>query len=641
MLILSVLIVETPSMAKADGSIEAQDIWLSADETHYPPYYTSTNDGSGSIEDNLMGPFVNTSSTWENEAWDISVIEVSARIYKDTSDPTPSKVAIYEYIAVDNAGELYGLSDEKSLAIIGTNWFTFDYGTPAQIGTSNYVIYVLINADTGTGENKLVYYSHGSASYIARSTSYPTYPNPLTGESGYYNQEFHVSAKVKGVNTNQTTYNQFYGTSENYLARRDIDITFPSGVGSRQINMTHPKTEGLLNITYSNGGLWDSYLSSGEYTNSEYNLTHNLISIPESSISAYGEDFRVFTETNEYTYTLHGLFYENGTFKGDVDVTAVTSSGPVEYNVNGTLIISGDTEVMFFYWSLSGGGSRRIYTTQSTEEFWIFTPNDTYSSYSFDITDYIGAIGFQDSYLELYSLVNSTTHLVERYLIWDSESESPLTAMLNKIYSLKIRLPSDSLYSFGYWVPTTATPPTLTLSMLHPDDYYQPISGIVEIQATRPNATHIQIEYFDKMDLTLSVFVNITLRNETMVYNVTGGSPIEIFNWYDAVNSTEYVVNVNASHSYYGPVTYSTTLIGETDYEPPPSWSIIGIEDQWVYIGLIIVVAGTVSMANAAVGLFAGSCVAAAFVYLNLVEIPYELLAGAFIISILMGLTKR
>ena len=371
------------------------------------------------------------------------------------------------------------------------------------------------------------------------------------------------------------------------------------------------------------------------------NETETIVKIASEENGSPEPVLTLKVEMGDYYYTLHGLYYENGPFLGEVNITAVTSSGPEEYMVNGSRVIAKSEPVAFFFWNLPGGGIRRIYTTYNIETFYLFTPHDTYSSYAFDITDYIGAIGFQDSYLELYSTVNSTTYLVERYLIWDSESESPLTAMLNKIYSLKISLPDDKDYSFGYWVPTTATPPTLTLSLLDPDDYYQPISGIVEIEATRPNATHIQVVYLDKMGLTLSVFVNITLRNETMVYNVTGGSSFEIFDWYDAVNTTEYTVNVEVSHTYYGEITYSTTLIGEMDYDDPPSWEILGIQDEWIWTGLIVVVAGTVSMIHAAAGLFAGASLASAFVYLEFVEIPYELIAGAFIISILMGMTKK
>ncbi|GAG17792.1 unnamed protein product, partial [marine sediment metagenome] len=110
---------------------------------------------------------------------------------------------------------------------------------------------------------------------------------------------------------------------------------------------------------------------------------------------------------------------------------------------------------------------------------------------------------------------------------------------------------------------------------------------------------------------------------------------------YNAVNSTEYVVSVDASHTYYGTIEYSTTIIGETDYDPPPSWSTIGIQDDWIWTAMIVVVAGTVSMLHASAGLFAGAAVASAFVYLGFIVIPYELLAGAFIISFLMGMTKK
>ena len=642
-LILSALIVETPPMAKADGSVDAQDIWMECDDDAYPEGFSSTDDGGTSFEDAIRGSIIVHSDLMGLEStWDFNVTRLN--FYIDVNEATHlSTAAVYQFIASDNAGALYGESTEKSLS--GTGWKYFYPEDPIEIPSGTPPKYwAVINANELTGLIQLRWdYNIGPGEGLSKGQTYGTYPDPMTGESVTTSYDYWIRGYVTAYATNQTVFNHYYGTPINgTTTRRDLDLTFPSGVSNREIKMTFPKNENFLNITYYSGGEWNESLSVSDYTlDMDYNSTHMLFTIPESTIANYGEDYRIYSESYTYGYDFYGLFYENGTFAGGVDITAVTDIGPVEYYIDGYGHFATDNEILFFFWDLPGGGTRRVYVTAPIETFYLFTPHDTYSSYSFDITDYIGAIGFQDSYLEMYAVVNTTSFLVERYLIWDSESTSPLTAMLNKIYDLKIKLPNNNVYSFGYWVPTTATPPTLTLSLLDPDDYYQPISGIVEIEATRPNATHIQIEYLDKMDLTLSVFVNITLRDETIVYNFTGGSPIEIFNWYDAVNTTEYVVNVRVSHSYYGEVTYSTILIGETDYDSPPSWSIIGIEDQWVYLGLIVVVAGTVSRVNAAAGLFAGACVASAFVYRNLVEIPYELLAGAFIISILMELTKR
>lgn len=564
MLIFSVFLVESPPMAKADGSVDAQDIWMECDDDAYPEGFSSTDDGESPFEDLIRGSIIVHSDLMGLEStWDFNVTRLN--FYVQINEATHlSTAAVYKFIASDDAGALWGETAEKSL--VGIGWNSFYPADPIEIPSGQAPKYwAVINADQLTGLIQLRWdYNIGPGEGLSKGQTYGTYPNPMTGESITSSYDYWIRGYITAFTTNQTVFNQYYDVGNITEARRDIDVTFPSGISNREVKMSLPKNEKLLNVTYNDGGEWNASLSGSDYNlDKYYNETHMLITLPEATIASYGEDFRVFSETYDYVFTLKGLFLENGTRDGAVTVTAHYLSDSEEREVDGEIEIGYDEKPIQFTWSLEGGGSRRIYTYEGTYDIYIFTPDDTYSSYSFNIRDYTGSIGSGDTFLEALRVVNGTERVIERVLIWDTVNSVPLTLTIGQIYVLQVRLPDDSTYRFGYFTPGSDPTPTLTIRGIDFGDQAHYVGKDVSIDLTRPNYTHIQVEYQDDLAQTTSVFVEICYLNTTQVWNDTSTADIVQFNWYNADSETDYLVNLIAEHEFYEMVTSSAWLEGE------------------------------------------------------------------------------
>jgi len=175
--------------------------------------------------------------------------------------------------------------------------------------------------------------------------------------------------------------------------------------------------------------------SSGSITYDEltsvYEDTYN---ITEGTMN--GKSITVNWGSSQYNF--YGLYLENGTLKGSVNVTAYFTEGSEEFEVNGSKTKQFETQPIMFTYPLTGGGTRCIYTSSTNETYYLFEPNIDYSSYSFTIKDYSGKIGQQNSYLESLININTTERLVERKLIWDTENPTTLVFMDSQVYIIQI-----------------------------------------------------------------------------------------------------------------------------------------------------------------------------------------------------------
>jgi hypothetical protein len=99
-------------------------------------------------------------------------------------------MGIYAWISNSNAGALLGSTYEQIVTSATPAWYTLTLKSPVTIvsGTKYFIVRYGGNA---TGGGKMyTYYTVGSANGIHHSDSgltYPTFLNPLTGESGNNN----------------------------------------------------------------------------------------------------------------------------------------------------------------------------------------------------------------------------------------------------------------------------------------------------------------------------------------------------------------------------------------------------------------------------------------------------------------------
>lgn len=582
LLILFTSIIRTPS-ASADGSVDTQEVWVEWKTSDWVGGTSSTND-KRELEYSAQATYVDYAFNFS--ALDIDTVNVTnmrAYIYwSDTNDAFSRDwyFSAWEYTAQEDAGarvhqDTWSLQNYDGT---GNSWVSRAFSPMWSFTSNEYFFGVATEDQAGS---VFVYQwesAPASSSWLHDKDTYGGDPfvedwGTATGESD------DIQVKYWGYKNDLTLFNQYYGDSENYIARRDVNYTFPSSSSSRKMEITLPNNEYLVNITRSNGGLWNETLSESDYTVSDYNSTHQLITISNSPLALYGGDYRLFTISYPYYYQFDGLYIENGTKTGNVNVTIHLPSGSNEYMIDGQSNYGFNEEPLQAVWSLEGGGSRRIYFHNNYESIKFFTPDDDYASYSFTIKDYTGSIGAGDTFLEALRIVNGTEFLIERALIMDAINAVPLTLTQNQIYILQIRLSDDSLYRFGYFIPSSDPTPTIIINQMPFSSQTHYLGEDISTLATRPTPTHIQLTYLDKSELTIGLDIEILFLNKTVAYtdSATGENSIT-FNWYNAHNESDFIVNLNIDHYLYGESSYTAWLLGEKPGlpDPPDIDSIIG-----------------------------------------------------------------
>jgi len=345
---------------------------------------------------------------------------------------------------------------------------------------------------------------------------------------------------------------------------------------------------------------------------------------------------------SDYGFIFHGLYSEAGGHIGAVNVTAYLPDRTLRFTVNGTLIRGFHVKPSAFSYPLPGGGYRYIYTYFDDEELWLLAPDGVYATYGFEVRDYTGRAS-EGLYLESLRMVNDTLTMVERMKLSDLFNQAPLTLTDGVIYHLRARLPDGAIYDFGDYIPGVEEVPILQLTELTFTQMSQSPGRYIRLEAVRPRYDLVRVNYLDELGQTVEVEVSVTLLNGTEVWYDSASGALLQFNWWDAINETDYVVWVTVNHTRLGLLQYSWALAGAPPtVEGPPDVGVLGtwpVESTSILAaGLILLVAGAFSMLSAPIGVMAAASTAAVLDYLGWIDVPYVLLALAFFIAVALGL---
>jgi hypothetical protein len=339
-------------------------------------------------------------------------------------------------------------------------------------------------------------------------------------------------------------------------------------------------------------------------------------------------------------YVFTGEYYENGTFVGAETVTVSSTGTSEDITVDGTSTEYYSTRPTLVTW-LFGTTTRRYYIVSDTENITITEPDDTYSTYSFEFRDYAGLVGISDSYLEALRTINGTETIVERNIIYNTDTTTPLTLVQNRVYRLRIRLPDGTYYNLGYFTPGSTDPPTFSLTGLGFNDQYQPTSRWITQTSDRVNDTAIQYNYTSTVPgySTLNVTVSLCYRNGTIIYTNSSVAETVSFTWNNLVNTTTYKVNSTITHEYYGILDdYSHLISGAFIPETFLSLDGLGISTDLLGAFLLICSAGITSRKFRAVGVAIMATYALVINYWGWLTVPYWLIGLVYAISGLMFL---
>jgi hypothetical protein len=349
----------------------------------------------------------------------------------------------------------------------------------------------------------------------------------------------------------------------------------------------------------------------------------------------------VLTVTYQTPTTIHynlSAKYENGTATTQT-VTVTEVGGTTSLSVTGT-----PTDYYFtsqpisFSWDLGAGVSRSIFVVGPVATIVFSKPTLTSAVYSFTIQDYTASLGEADSYLEAWRTIGGTPTLIERELIFNKASTTPLTLELYAAYNILIRLPDNSTENYGYFVPTTNSPPYLTITKLTFAQMYQPVTKYVTDTIVRVNATHIRVTYNDTLLQTTNTTVIIKTRAGATVYTTIKSGNTFTVDWYNATAITDYVASYNATNTYYLWVTDSKILPGSFTPSHTLDWTTLGIPSSGLAIFLILGGFLVTSVANRDLGVLAGASIAACTDYLGMSNIGAGIIFITGVIGVLIAI---
>lgn len=567
MLILGGLGPFAAPVAYADGSVTAQEVMISW--RYASNLGMATTAGSGStLEDSTWMNVFNVTGTAIDVDYDsLRIYSMYGYIHSDDSDDREVRAYAYEWLSDTNAGAQLGESIEAwpESPAGSYSWKGGGLTTELDVGSARIFFYGLYAVAEG-GSYTLAHPSAGGR-YVFRAA---IADDPFT-ESSSGADAYSIVFRVRGYENKSSTYNLYVGDADNYTARYDMNYTAPVGAALRQMQITLPVGEYLVNITRSNGGAWDEVLSSSDYSESVFNGTHNVITLPEATIGLYGWDYRVYSSSHAYLYTFTGLFYENGTNAGGVNITTTFTTGEEIFEVNNSAspVTRGwDSEVVSFSWALVGGGTRVYHPRDNSEEIMLFTPEDSYSTYEIDLIDYTSKVGPSNTYLDAIRYVNGSQHIIERKRVQNVLTDVALLMVIGKAYSFRVLFYDDTQLSFAYFVPGLDQNPILLLQATFFSDQIHASQQDILFEVSRsPGGTTIQGEYLDEGNLTTYVIFEVQYYNYTVAYDSDAADSSDVlFQWNGANNVTNYRVMMRSMtpSSYHGNVTYYFNLPGLT-----------------------------------------------------------------------------
>ena len=321
-----------------------------------------------------------------------------------------------------------------------------------------------------------------------------------------------------------------------------------------------------------------------------------------------------YTVSSGIYYTFDAK-YENGTAT-TITLTTSSSDGTDVFTVTTDTLRGFTVRPTVFSWTPSAGLTRFIYPISDSEDLTITLPETTPEVYSFTLRDYVGIVGDGDCYLESWRVINGTDTLIERNKIWNSETTTPLVLENNKVYTIRIRRNTGVLVKdFGQFVPVGEDPPTLSITSFSFDQYYQPATNWISVNATRnaPAFTTITIGYADSLLMTTLATLSITNRTSgAVVYTANSTDDAHLFSWGAAGATTTYVAQLNMTHTYYGWVSKTWILDGKFTPGTVPDFSVGGISNDFLSTFIVFgVFAGIATVVNKTTALMSAAAVAA------------------------------
>ncbi|MCK4266823.1 MAG: hypothetical protein KAX31_06045, partial [Thermoplasmata archaeon] len=231
--------------------------------------------------------------------------------------------------------------------------------------------------------------------------------------------------------------------------------------------------------------------------------------------------------------------------------------------------------------------------------------------------------------------------LIERASIRDTLNPTSLLLQKDLTYRIQIRIVGGLVYDQGYFTPSVDTTPILVIEEVEWGDQIHYVGQYITIELSRPDPEHIQANYKDELENTISILLEICYPNGTQIWNTTSTEQMIQFNWYNAVNTTGYLAKITIQHGTFKEITYEAWFPGETEgFQDLPDFDIIGTGATKA-IGILLIFSAFLltSRLNAYLGIFLATAVAYIVRYIGLLpDLPYTVIHVVLTLTIMAWL---
>ena len=353
-------------------------------------------------------------------------------------------------------------------------------------------------------------------------------------------------------------------------------------------------------------------------------------------------------------YIFYGPFNEETGLKdGNITITVYPAYGtPFNFTLDGTYTIELENIPLMFKWKLDFNYSRVYVPLYSYEVIYIFKPTDPYFYYQVEIID---LAGLHNIHLESLVNINGTLRIAERRQISTGGTASFVFTEF-KTYNFRLKADEGIIELGTRTIPerpiwTTESITFVVSPAQIPKDYAE-YEGLT-VSATRINSTHIQVIYQDSNNRTNSISITIYMikdKNQLVEeYSANYQSQSITLNWYDAIPSKHYLVQVTVNHAEYGTLTWKIPC-KSTDSPSRLSinWnSLLGWLGDWpitpsnfISMAFIFTVITLGSFKDSAFALLLGGITAGILIYLGWYSMSWATLTLIISLTIALAIAK-
>jgi len=408
-------------------------------------YLRGTDDGDATIFE-VRADNLNSTPSWSIETGtDIIDLNISSCSWVEDGDygmanfyisfewdcPLYGDCGIFVYVEDSNGNsdgwekvksDYYDIISKLVTVNLGTEDARDDIGESNKVdGYLGYALYYDSNSSSmvppPTSEINLIHLHNSTHDSVA---STPT----ITPGAGYFIISFNIP-NIAQLNT----YHVYIDIVDDYADGDALDGDTVSIIGDRY-NVTsfwasdyNPQIGDNITLYAIFESEYDSHICDGDDSVTIEDLQFNYDPLEEYCFAEIGKDeegtyyfdtlnslyentYEIYDGNLDYNlsitwgyvqYELYGLFYENGTYSGNVTVNAHFTGSLDTFTLEQYIEKTYENQPIMFSWKLEGGATRRIYLIENIETHYLFTPYDEYAGYSFEIRDYSGVIGAMDS----------------------------------------------------------------------------------------------------------------------------------------------------------------------------------------------------------------------------------------------------